>query len=681
MRRFILLTIFSCIGLFAEAQQAKRADSLLQVVKTAPDSLKAEIYLDLALAFRNNDVKKAYQYGRLALNMAKEGEVNKTLSDAYNILGSIYTSLGDYENANIHLHESLKLNELLGRKRGIANSANSLGILYFNQKDYDNALKYYNKALLITDTTNYKGGYATFSLNVGEIYQVQGQYDLSIPLLMNSLRIFKEVEDDEGLAYCYGILSRINYAKGNYDKALEQANTALKYFLIDQNDIGKAEYGILIASIYQAQGDFSMAEIHAQSALEMAKELSSLQWMMRSHEKLAELYELNELYQKAYFHIDTAKELRTELLDEKVQQQIQNFRIIYETDNLIQENKLLKINSQLDEKEITEQKAISITTAIVLLAMLIFAYYIYRQNKSKQRKNMLLKVQNEEIRQQREEILTQAEGLKYINKQISLKNELIEKKNKDITDSLNYAKRIQTALLPFEDRINKTLPQHFILHQPKDIVSGDFYWFHDFEEEAIIVVADCTGHGIPGAFMSFIGHDLLNYICNIKRVTNPTLILSEMKKSVITMLRQEKNDNRDGLDISICVWHKKENKVTFAGANHSLIYIQDGQLNQLKGDRTTIGWDPLKEIKDFTQHEVPINKDTEFYLYTDGYIDQFGGPANKKFMLSPFKELLLKNHLKQMSTQKEILDAALKDWMRQQEQIDDILVFGFRLFD
>ncbi|MFT6966503.1 MAG: serine phosphatase RsbU (regulator of sigma subunit) [Marivirga sp.] len=681
MRKAIYLVFILVQFHYCFSQQRSELDSLLLVVKELPDSSKADIFLDIALAYRTLEVGKAYQYAQLSLELASDQEQLEIQAEGRNILGSIYTVLGDFKKANNQLHQALKLYELLGRKRGVANTSNSLGVLYFNQKDYENALKYYQKGYSLIDTTTQDGAFGTFNLNIGEVYQVLGDYTRAKPLLMKALNVFVDIGDDEGKAYCYGILARIAFNEHNFLRAIEYCNMALEHFAVDRNDLGRVEYYILLSDIYTFQNMYQTAEVDALRALEIASSLNALQWMMRSHQQLAKVYKVKNIFDKAYFHVETAAELRSKLLDEKGQQQINNMRIIYETDQLLQENKLLKINSQLSEKTIDEQRSVTIVVASFLLVISILAFFILRANKIKQKSNRLLRLQNEEIRQQREEILTQAEGLKDINEEIIHKNELIEKKNKDITDSINYAKRIQAALLPYKSRIDKGLLENFLLYKPKDIVSGDFYWYGEFDDKVVIAVADCTGHGIPGAFMSFIGHDMLNYICNIQRITAPSEILKEMKRSVIRLLRQEETGNRDGFDLSICVWDKKKNKLTFAGANHSLIYIQNEVLHHVKGNRTTIGLDERGNYEAFDEHSITVTSDTAFYLYTDGFVDQFGGPDDKKFMVAPFKELLLKNHLKQMNTQGQILHDTLAGWMGSKEQVDDILVFGFRLFD
>ncbi len=679
MRFTFLLVLFSTFSHLLTAQVRNDTDSLLNIVATAPDSSKVDIYLNLAVAYRTLKIDRAYEYALTALQLAKENELLHFEAEAHNILGSIYRVLGEYEKASTQLHEALKLNELLGNVKGLANTANSLGILYFNQKDYENALTYYNRAFSLADTIKYRGGYATFCLNIGEVYQVSGDYKRATELLDKALVIFTEINDLEGLAYSYGVLAKIKISNELHSAALANVTKALQYFKEDRNDLGYLEYSLLLCEVYQALGKLNEAENHALKAMALAQKINTAQWRMNCHLKLSKLYEQMFNYDRAYHHTDSALLLKTSILDQEKQRQIANLRIVYQTEQYMQENELLKVDKELKEKRISRQQAIVVAITICLLAIIIVAFIIYRSNIIKQRVNKLLRIQNQEILQQRKEIQKQAEGLKQVNREMLLKNELIEGKNKNIYDSLHYAKKIQTALLPARSRLDKAFDENFILYRPKDIVSGDFYWLREFEDKIMVAVADCTGHGIPGAFMSFIGHDMLNYICNSNKTLSTDDILNEMRTTLIHLLRQDENNNRDGMDISLCIWDKNKRTLEFAGANHCLIFMQHNKLHHIKGDRATIGKDESKKFEKFTKHTIDVTADTTFYLYTDGYIDQFGGTQGKKFMLDSFKELINANHQKQMSKQERLFSSTLDSWMEKEDQVDDILVFAFRL--
>jgi len=265
-------------------------------------------------------------------------------------------------------------------------------------------------------------------------------------------------------------------------------------------------------------------------------------------------------------------------------------------------------------------------------------------------------------------------------------NEL-KKKNKDITDSIQYARRIQSAILPHEEVIKYLLPKHFILYKPRNIVSGDFYWLTHKRGEIIFVVADCTGHGVPGAFMSMLGSTLLNDVLNSIETLKANLILNELRDQVILRLRQtgKESETKDGMDISLCLLNKDNNKLQFAGACNPLYMIRSGKLTEIKADKMPIGISP-KAGKPFTNHEIKVRKDDTFYLFSDGIIDQFGGDQGKKYLSTRFQQLLVRIQDKIMYDQKQILEHELNDWMgmtgmypHKYEQVDDIIVMGIRI--
>ena len=256
----------------------------------------------------------------------------------------------------------------------------------------------------------------------------------------------------------------------------------------------------------------------------------------------------------------------------------------------------------------------------------------------------------------------------------------IEQNNIRITESISYAKYIQAAMLPFDNLISKALPEYFILYKPKDIVSGDFYWFHDTGSKIIIAAADCTGHGVPGAFMSMIGNDLLNHIIKFQQIYQPDQILFELHKGIVHALKQSESTSRDGIDIALCCIDKDLNKLEFSGAMRPLFLVQDNILREIKGDRKTIG-DFVEDSSDeriYNKHSFEITSNTSFYIFSDGYADQFGGIDNKKYTQSKFRELLVQISNKSMSEQKKILDESFGNW-KTGNQTDDVLVIGVRL--
>jgi serine phosphatase RsbU (regulator of sigma subunit) len=255
----------------------------------------------------------------------------------------------------------------------------------------------------------------------------------------------------------------------------------------------------------------------------------------------------------------------------------------------------------------------------------------------------------------------------------------LEYKNKGITDSLIYAQRIQEALLPSEEYFRRHFKESFILYRPKDIISGDFYWIGEKNNKVFVVAADCTGHGVPGALMSMIGHDLLDKIINVDNVEQPSEVLNIMSKGLEKTFSREKNVGiiiRDGMDMGLCVVDKANRKIEFSGAFFPLYIIRDNRLLELKGDKYTLGMTP--EGAGYTNNKIDLLENDMMYLFSDGYVDQFGGADDKKFMYRRFKYLLMTIHRFSVDDQKSILDGNMKTWMGNTPQIDDILVMGFK---
>ena len=257
----------------------------------------------------------------------------------------------------------------------------------------------------------------------------------------------------------------------------------------------------------------------------------------------------------------------------------------------------------------------------------------------------------------------------------------IEEQKRHIMDSIYYARRIQTAILPSDEFIKKSIKNHFIYYRPKDIVSGDFYWFHRNNNQIMISAVDCTGHGVPGAFMSIVGHNQLNYAVNVKKSKTTDELLNNLNEGVLETLSVDTHESKvmDGMDMALCIFSDEMDKLQFSGANNPLILIRDNELIQHKGDKFPIGaYEGILE-QVFTRIEIDLKKGDCLYIYSDGYADQFGGPNDKKLTTRKFKELLLSIHQKPLEEQKEMLNRKLQEWMGDREQVDDILVIGIRI--
>ena len=303
-------------------------------------------------------------------------------------------------------------------------------------------------------------------------------------------------------------------------------------------------------------------------------------------------------------------------------------------------------------------------TLIFLIVVIGGYWFVQLRLKALQRENLILE-----------------EKVTHRTKEIEKQKKIIEEKNKDITDSISYARKIQHAILPNSVLVKKHLPESFVLYVTKDIVSGDFYFFTHFEDTSIIAAIDCTGHGVPGAFMSLIGYNILNQIINENKITNPAEILLQLNKGVIGVIHKNESESKDGMDVAICKINHQDSSLEYAGAMRPLWIINNNELTEIKADKIPIGTKQEyreDEIK-YRTHKIPYDKENYFYIFTDGFGDQFGGEKEKKFGTAKFKELLLSNHKLDFETQLENAKTSHLSWKGNLEQVDDILLIGFRV--
>lgn len=321
-------------------------------------------------------------------------------------------------------------------------------------------------------------------------------------------------------------------------------------------------------------------------------------------------------------------------------------------------------------KQIEKQKLITYFIGVALLLVTGLGYFIYVNYRNKKKANEILEEKNRLITLQKEEIQEQKEVAEMQRDQITYQK-------KHITDSIHYALRIQRAILPslelFTDEI-----EHFVLYKPRDIVSGDFYWVNKKDNLWIVIAADCTGHGVPGAFMSMLGVSFLNEIINNKNIHKPDQILNSLRENIILALKQmeSQSDVKDGMDITVCAIDYSTGILEWAGANNPLFIIQNGELNHIKGDKMPVAIHDVMEP--FTLHTFKLNKGDTFYTFSDGYVDQFGGTSQKKFLSKNFKEVIMTLQDKTMYEQGVKLNEVFEEWKKDVEQVDDVTVIGLR---
>ena len=480
------------------------------------------------------------------------------------------------------------------------------------------------------------------------------------------------------------IINGVNY----YNKSLD-----IRYQIGDKE--GQSSVLGNIAALNVKLKQYNLAVENANKSFSIAKEINVLPWQLTAYEVLSKTYDSIKNYKKAYEYQKLFKILNDSMFSIESNQQIKGMEAKYQNDKKQKEIELLNKDKQLQETEIKQQIIVKYAFVIGFTLMILLVSFVYRNYRNKKKANVLLKQQNIEISQQKEEISTQRDEIEAQRDLVTHQKEHIEIIHKAVTDSINYAKRIQEAVLPVSESARSVLGEHFILFKPKDVVSGDFYWTTKVNNWLIVTVADCTGHGVPGAFMSMLGISFLNEIVRKQEVTQANQVLNELRKEVINALQQrgKTGEQKDGMDISLLVVNTETNECQWAGANNPLYIVRGGQnpqgltkpellqnlegLEEIKGDKMPIAIHLV--MSDFTNHEFKVEKADCLYLFSDGFADQFGGPKGKKFMYKQFKELLLTNCNKPMQEQNGILEKAINEWIGNNEQVDDVTVLGIKI--
>jgi len=634
------------------------------------------------------EAKKSYED---ALEIYKEIGDDEGSAKIYLNLGNLFKVQGNYKSALDNYYKGLEIFEKVGNKSRVAQIFQNIGIVYSEQKEYDKALENYNKALNVFANLEDLRGIAEVNNNIGNNYADTEEYDLAIDYYLKGLKLFKEIGYTPRVAYSYYNLGDANNNIKNYKKAKEYFDKSLELYGNMNYDAGMAMCYNGLGEYYYRQKDYKKATYN----LEKAKQLShgaDLRTLSDAVEWLSKSYAKTEKYKDAYENHVLFKQYNDSMFNENNEKAITSLALQYEfakqeeirlAKEKIEKEKQAEVQAEKDKQN--RYKMLGL--AALLIGALLVAVISILSYKRKVKANKLLKTQKEEIEHQKveleqsnEEILAQRDEIENKNIVITEQRDIALKQKKEITDSIHYAQRIQEAVLPSKKMFVNYIEDYFIFFKPKDIVSGDFYWMTRVEDKLIVTAADCTGHGVPGAFMSMLGVTFLNEIINKDRVLTPGKILDKLRQKVISSLHQEEGETKDGMDISIAVIDTAKKEIQYAGAYNPMYMIKNGseEITKVKADRMPIGIH-LKMDDDFTNHVINYNSGDVIYLFSDGYVDQFGGERGRKLKSVKFQELLLNIKTKPMAEQKEILNKFLNKWRGDLEQLDDIIVIGLKL--
>ncbi len=650
--------------LFSKYQKdtAKFHNYLSFVKRAYRKSEKMYYYLekfDLLLKLSNQEIK-----------IAKYLKDSLWLGAIYSNMGNVYKFQSNFGTALAYYQKYLDIRKQSNNLKGVMYAHIGIANVFINWDKYSEALKHYKISYKYAAKLKDTIGLASANIGMGNVYIEEGDIPLALLSYKKAYNFYKAKKDTEGIGLALLNIGNIYTDTKEYEKATTTFKEALALML-------KANIKIRIALIYSQLGEisylqkkYSEAITYYNKSLNYSLETNYRKVTLVDYQGLAKSYNKLKKYHKAYIFFEKFHNLNDSIFNEEKHKQLEEIQTQYETAQ--KEKEILKQKNLLEKEKAqreAQRKQLRLLS-VILLGSVIFIIFIIRSYTQNKKTNKILAFQKAQI----------------------------ENSHKEISQSIDYATKIQKVVLP-DFKIMETYCQdYFVLFQPRDKVSGDFYWWSHTGNHTVITVADCTGHGVPGAFMSMLGMSLLREIVTKEQITQPGKILNRLRQEIIKALKQKgaEGEQKDGMDMALISIDHQKSRISYAGANNPLYLVSSYNHHFSSNDRTQIFSShsnlTLYEIKPDKMPIAIYQKMTNFvsveferiegdciYLFSDGYADQFGGPKGKKFKYKPFKELLLANANKPMSEQQKIVAQTLTQWKQKYEQVDDITVVGIKI--
>lgn len=594
----------------------------------------------------------------ISANAVKYARISKDTSliiNAYLISSRAYSSASLYSKAIEYCLAAQRYAESKKNAKTKIKINHDLGYIYSNMHLNAKAVSYYRTGLKLSEETKDTFNYANISARLGGEFDLLQQFDSALKYNQQALKYFSLIKHKRGIGVSLVNLTSSYKGLKMYDKAIQTCLEAIKI----RTELGD-NYALTIlknslAACYSKKQDYKNALIAAKEAEALAKEQNDLALMLDTYNQLYVIYYNTDDYENGIKYANKYITLKDSMFEASNVRSLTELQTKYETDKKEREIAMLQLEKKnADEKSIAENKRrnlILLSVSIITILIAAFSIMLYRRFKESNRQKNI----------------------------IELQKQMVDSKNKEIIDSINYAQTIQEALIPEEKEIKQHVRDCFVFFKPKDIVSGDFYWQASTKNYYFIAVADCTGHGVPGAFMSMMGISFLNEIINEKNVYDTDKVLNLLREKVINSLNKTGGkDKRDGMDMVLLRLDLKENSVMFSGANNSVYHQSAHELKELKGDKAPVGLYHNEPIP-YTSLTFKIKKGDRIFATTDGLPDQFGGPKGKKLMYKAFEALLTANEENSLSGLKHAMISSFDDWKGINEQVDDITVVGIEI--
>ena len=656
LRKYTILSLwFLCLVFHSFMGLAQKKDSMEIILKSAREDTNKINTLNKFSRLLNNtgehDLSK--RYAQEAIQLSKKFKYTKGEANAYKNLGNIYLMQSNYPLALEYYLQSLKAFEEISDKIGIGKCYGNLGNISQYQMDYAKALEYYLQSLKCFEAQGDKQLIAASYSNIGEAYRKQANYAKALDYDLKSLEMRQKLGDKQGIANCYNNIGILYKLKAEYPKALDYYLKALNIRKEIEDKQGLGECFNDMAELYNRMKNYKLALHYAYLGLHMNKEIGNVDQQGASYENLANTFSKTDQFKEAYSNYVLFKKLTDSVFSSENTKRLGDLKTRFEVEKKEAELKAKAEAQEVITIEVEKRQQFVIYGVIgLLLVVAVFALFMFNRFKITQKQKQIIEKQKL----------------------------LVEENQKEIIDSITYAKRIQQVLLTSEKYIASYVKEFFILFKPKDIVSGDFYWATHIDRKFYLATADCTGHGVPGAFMSMLGINYLNEIILEKGITRPDEVLNLLRKEIIEALNPEGTieKSKDGMDMSLCAIDFERYTLEFASANNVIYLIRNKEIMELKPDKMPVGM-YTEEVKKFTYNQVKLCPGDMIYTLTDGFPDQFGGPKGKKFKYKQFTENLISIHHENIAGQKEILSSLFDHWKGNLEQVDDVTVIGIKI--
>lgn len=662
MKKIFLFVFFLVYNFFSFSQS--EIDILRSRAHTVSKDSAASCYSRIAFLATQISPDTVRFYANKAIRLASQ--TKPTYGDALIQIGNSYSMQQKTDSALVYYNKALTFYKKINNKRGLAKADQSFAVVYVNISEYKNAIEKAHSALAIYKEIGFSQGILGVNSLLSNCYLGLNNQDSSLYYMRcamseaaknkaDSMKYFQVMID-------YGM--RL-FTKKTVDSTLYYLNEAARFMERSKN------YNSLI-NLYLSQAYVKMFADEKKPDTKGARALAQKAHALANTYNLKESYKLilDYLYSTYVWETDkkdsifkylTLYQQWIDTLNGKDQFAfVKDIQTKYETEkkDLQIKNQSLEISAK--EKENAAKNRILFFGALALLVVAVFGFIAYSNFKKTQKANIVINNQKQMVELQKEEIINQ--------------KVLVEEKQKEIIDSINYAQKIQSAVLTSDDVWKKISPEYFIIFSPKDIVSGDFYWaYNTVNNRSVFALADCTGHGVPGGFMSMLGNSFLNELVVENKLFKSDVILNKLREKIIKALGQKgAGDRKDGMDMALCVWNKLENTLEFSGANNGLWLIRNGEFIAYQGDKMPIGQFSEELLKPFSSQTVQLQKNDLIILCTDGFADQFGGNDGKKLKSKNLKDFLIQNSSKTLPEQKADLLQLFSKWKGNYEQVDDV---------